>query len=69
VYRGSGQWWDDPNLDLTNQIPAAIGEKIASMIRAKKDFAVYVVCPLFPEGYACCRIFGIAWLGKCMGKR
>lgn len=38
-------------MELVNQVPAAVGEKIASMIRAKKDFAAYVVCPLFPEGY------------------
>ncbi|KAL5579510.1 hypothetical protein UlMin_011952 [Ulmus minor] len=47
---GCGLWERDRNCGCRNLIPIEIALKVASKIKAKERFAVYVVIPMWPEG-------------------
>ncbi|KAE8669841.1 Phospholipase D epsilon [Hibiscus syriacus] len=47
---GCHLWDKDKNSGCRNLIPIEIALKVASKIRAKERFAVYVVIPMWPEG-------------------
>eukprot|EP01090_Pellita_catalonica_P001237 TRINITY_DN10934_c0_g1_i2.p1 TRINITY_DN10934_c0_g1~~TRINITY_DN10934_c0_g1_i2.p1 ORF type:complete len:579 (-),score=94.53 TRINITY_DN10934_c0_g1_i2:21-1757(-) len=43
-------WSGETDVGSNNRIPFEIATKIASRILKKKDFSVYIVVPMFPEG-------------------
>ncbi|KAK9071459.1 hypothetical protein SSX86_010028 [Deinandra increscens subsp. villosa] len=47
---GSSYAWSYENAGADNLIPMELAQKIASKIRNKERFAVYVVIPMWPEG-------------------
>ncbi|KAJ9540895.1 hypothetical protein OSB04_027401 [Centaurea solstitialis] len=47
---GSSYAWSYENAGADNLIPMELAQKIASKIRSKERFAVYVVIPMWPEG-------------------
>ena len=47
---GCHLWEQDQHRGCTNLIPVEIALKVASKIRAKERFAVYIVMPMWPEG-------------------
>ncbi|KAJ8907931.1 hypothetical protein NDN08_008034 [Rhodosorus marinus] len=46
----SHAWLSDPLKECTNLIPLEIVTKIVNMIKLRRDFRVYIVIPMFPEG-------------------
>ncbi|KAK2983824.1 hypothetical protein RJ640_008500 [Escallonia rubra] len=47
---GCHLWEKDQHCGCTNLIPAEIAFKVASKIKAKERFAVYILIPMWPEG-------------------
>jgi phospholipase D1/2 len=47
---GSGRDWTEKRETVANGIPALLTDKIIEMYRKSKDFHVYLIVPLFPEG-------------------
>mmetsp|Transcript_13206 Transcript_13206/g.52560 ORF Transcript_13206/g.52560 Transcript_13206/m.52560 type:complete len:605 (-) Transcript_13206:2124-3938(-) len=46
----SHAWFSDPLKECTNLIPLEIVTKVVNMIKLGRDFRVYIVIPMFPEG-------------------
>jgi len=53
-FLGSAPWWldtTDHNISCNNLIPVEIVSKIIHMINTQREYTVYIVIPLHPEGH------------------